>query len=227
MKTTIKQQLIDLAEPEYQQFSAALLPTIDNVLGVRLPKLRTMAKAIAKGDWRSYLASAETDTFEEVMLQGMVIGYAKTDCEERLRHIATFVPKIDNWSVCDSFCIGLTFTKTNKAAVWEFLQPYLASQNEYEVRFGVVMLLDFYIEEAYIQKVFACLDNACADGYYAKMAIAWAVSMCFVKMPEQTIPYLRKNALDDFTYNKALQKITESYRVDSETKKVIRQMKRK
>ncbi|RNB90434.1 DNA alkylation repair protein [Brevibacillus fluminis] len=227
MKTTIKQQLIEMAEPEYQQFSAALLPTIDNVLGVRLPKLRTMAKAIAKGDWRSYLSSAETDTFEEIMLQGMVIGYAKTDCEERLRQIATFVPKIDNWSVCDSFCIGLTFTNTNKAAVWEFLQPYLASQNEYEVRFGVVMLLDFYIEEAYIQKVFACLDNASADGYYAKMAIAWAVSMCFVKMPEQTIPYLRKNALDDFTYNKALQKITESNRVDSETKKVIRQMKRK
>lgn len=216
-----------LSEPAYQKFSAALIPTINNVLGVRLPVLRKLAKELAKGDWRTYLLHAESEYFEEVMLQGMVIGYLQTDVEEILRYVADFVPKIDNWSVCDSFCIGLKFTKTNKKQVWDFLQPYLASDETYDMRFGVVMLLDFYIEDEYISRVLSLLDSVKREDYYVKMAVAWAISICYVKLPERTMSYLENNSLDVFTYNKALQKITESYRVDQDTKKMIRSMKRK
>lgn len=99
MEKTIKEQLFELADEEYQKFSAALIPNINNVLGVRLPELRKLAKKLAKGDWRIYLEQAESEYFEEIMLQGMVIGYVKTDVEEILRYVADFVPKIDNWSV--------------------------------------------------------------------------------------------------------------------------------
>lgn len=227
MELTIKEQLFDLADVEYQKFSAALIPNINNVLGVRLPVLRKLAKQIARGDWRTYLEQAESEYFEETMLQGMVIGYVKTDIEEILRYVADFVPNIDNWSVCDSFCTGLKFTKTNKKRVWDFLQPYLLSDKEYDIRFGVVMLLDFYIEEEYISRVLQLLDGIKHKGYYVKMAVAWAISICYVKLPEPSIIYLKSNSLDDITYNKALQKITESLRVDQETKKMIRSMKRK
>lgn len=227
MEQTIREQIMELAEEDYQKFSAALIPNINNVLGVRIPLLRNLAKQIAKGDWRAYLEQAEQEYFEEVMLQGIVIGYVKTDIEETLRFVAEFVPKIDNWSVCDSFCVGLKFTKKNMEMVWGFLQPYLMSNKEYEIRFGVVMLLDYYIEEGYIDRVLQCLDNISHEGYYVKMAVAWAVSICYVKLPVPTIVFLKENSLDDFTYNKALQKITESYRVDQETKKIIRSMKRK
>lgn len=226
MEKTIREQLFELIDSDYQKFSAALLPNISNVLGVRLPELRKIAKVIAKGDWRSYLETAPSEYFEEVMLQGMVIGYVKADIEESHSYVADFVPKIDNWSVCDSFCLGLKFTKENKERVWEFLQPYLSSKEEYEIRFGVVMLLNFYIQEAYIGRVLNLLDNAKHEGYYVKMAVAWAVSMCYVKLPEPTMVYLKHNTLDDFTFNKALQKITESYRVDNATKSLIRSMKR-
>jgi 3-methyladenine DNA glycosylase AlkD len=228
VEKTIKEQLFELADEGYQKFSAALIPNINNVLGVRLPVLRKLAQKKAMGDWRTYLEQADSEYFEEIMLQGMVIGYVKTDIEEILLYVADFVHKIDNWSVCDSFCIGLKFTKTNKRLVWDFLQPYLTSKNEYDIRFGVVMLLDFYIEEEYIIEVLQLLDNIRHDGYYVKMAVAWAVSICFVKLPEPTMIYLKSNSLDDdFTYNKALQKITESFRVDPETKKRIRDMRRK
>ncbi|MED0705314.1 DNA alkylation repair protein [Aneurinibacillus aneurinilyticus] len=213
-------------DTDYQKFSAALIPTINNVLGVRLPELRKIAKKIVKGDWRTYLETAKDEYFEEIMLQGMVIGYVKTDIEELLSYVALFVPKIDNWSVCDSFCTGLKFTKENKERVWEFLQPYLSSKKEYEIRFGVVMLLDFYIETEYIERVLNLLDRVKHEGFYAKIAVAWAVSICYVKLPDSTMEYLRNNTLDDFTYNKALQKITESKRVDKETKNLIRSMKR-
>ncbi|BBH19703.1 hypothetical protein Back11_10480 [Paenibacillus baekrokdamisoli] len=223
----MKEQLFELAEEDYRKFAAALIPNINNVLGVRLPLLRKLAKKVAKDDWRTYLEHAESEYFEEIMLQGMVIGCVNTDIEDILRYTAEFVPKIDNWSVCDSFCIGLKFTKTNMQRVWLFLQPYLLSDKEYDIRFGVVMLLDFYIHEEYISSVLQLLDGVKNEGYYVKMAVAWAVSICYVKFPEPTLAYLKHNSLDDFTYNKALQKITESYRVDAETKTMIRSMKRK
>ncbi|MEK3724972.1 DNA alkylation repair protein [Paenibacillus sp. FSL H8-0034] len=227
MEITIKEQLIELAEEKYQKFTAALIPNINNVLGVRLPELRKLAKMIAKGDWRTYLEQADGEYFEEVMLQGMVIGYIQTDSTELLRYVADFVPKIDNWSVCDSFCIGLKFTLANKETMWEFVQPYLVSKQDYDIRFGVVMLLNYYIEEEYISRVLERLDSIKHEGYYVKMAVAWALSICFVLLPEPTMIYLKSNSLDKMTYNKALQKITESYRVDQETKSLIRSMKRK
>ncbi|NGP59273.1 DNA alkylation repair protein [Paenibacillus thiaminolyticus] len=227
MDTTIRAQIMALADEKYRQFSASLIPNINNVVGVRLPELRKLARNIAKGDWRAYLAQADSDYFEEVMLQGMVIGCAKADVEEILHHIAAFVPKIDNWSVCDSFCSGLKITSLHKERVWEFIQPYLESDKEYDIRFGVVMLLNYYVDELYIHRVLERLDRITHEGYYVKMAVAWAVSICFVKLPDITMDYLRSNSLDDFTYNKALQKITESYRVAPETKALIRSMKRK
>ncbi|OXM83425.1 DNA alkylation repair protein [Paenibacillus rigui] len=227
MERTIREQLQERAEGAYRQFAAALIPKIDNIIGVRLPELRRMAKQIARGDWRTYLEEAEADYFEEVMLQGMVIGYAKADADELLQYIAAFVPKINNWSVCDSFCSGLKFTKTDKQKVWSFIQPYLNATDEYAIRFGVVMLLNYYIEEEYIDAVFERFNQIKHEGYYVKMAVAWAISICFVKLPSPTRAYLTHNVLDDVTYNKALQKITESNRVDQRTKTWIRSLKRK
>jgi 3-methyladenine DNA glycosylase AlkD len=225
MELSIREQLLELADEEYRKFSSSLLPTIDHVIGVRLPELRKLAKSIARSDWRTYLKQAEDDYFEEVMLQGMVIGYAKAELEELLSHVADFVPKIDNWSVCDSFCTGLKFTSANKERVWAFIQSYLRSENEYELRFGVVMLIFYYVDEPHIQSVLSLLDSIRHDGYYVKMAVAWAISVCYVKQPEKTMNYLLNHSLDSFTYNKALQKITESNRVNPETKLKIRQMK--
>jgi len=227
MNKTVRERIFELADEEYRHFHSALVPGSDNIVGVRLPRLRELAKELAKGDWRNYISSAQDDYYEEIMLQGLVIGYAKADIEEISRYAATFVPKINNWAVCDSFCNSLKITKKHMAQVWDFLQPYLRSREEFELRFGIVMLLSFYIEDEYIDRVLALLDGARHKGYYVKMAVAWAVSICFVKYPEKTMAYLQKNSLDDFTYNKALQKIIESFRVDKETKTIIRSMKRK
>lgn len=227
MRNAILKQLMELKEEEYQKFQASLIPNCNNMLGVRIPELRKIAKEIAKEDWQTYLKNAKDTFFEEVMLQGMVIGYIKTDIEICLKYIEQFVPKITNWSICDSFCAGLKFTKNNRKKVWNFLAPFLSSKHEFELRFGIVMLLNYYIEEEYINKVLVQLNSIQHEGYYVKMAIAWAISFCFVKYPEQTILLLKSNNLDDFTYNKALQKITELNRVDQDTKNMIRQMKRK
>jgi len=226
VEASIHEQLLALSEPEFQKFSSSLLPGTNNILGVRLPALRKLAKKIAKGDWRAYLASEEDRSFEEIMLQGMVIGYVRADLPELLERIAAFVPKIDNWSVCDSFCSGLKIARKEPEAIWDFLQPYLHTEREFEARFGVVMLLFYFIEDLHIRRVLTLLDQIPSKEYYARMAVAWAISICFVRFPALTMEYLKtENSLDDFTYHKALQKITESNCVNRETKAVIRRMK--
>ena len=227
MERAVRERIFSLADNKYQVFLSKIVPNANNIIGVRSPLLRKLAKEIAKGDWRKYLATAESDYFEEVMLQGLVLGYVRADAEEILGYVVEFIPLIQNWAVCDSFCNGLKFTKEHKERVWDFLQPYLTSSAEYEIRFGVVMLLEYYIEENYVVRVLAHLDAVKHPGYYVKMAAAWAISLCYIKFPQITMDYLRNNSLDDFTYNKALQKIIESYRVNQDTKKIIRSMKRK
>ncbi|MCI8352768.1 MAG: DNA alkylation repair protein [Clostridia bacterium] len=227
MNEEIEKRIFELADTEYKEFHSGLCPNTNNIVGVRVPVLRNYAKELAKSDFRTYLNNAKDDYYEETMLQGMVIGLSKMDIEERLNYIKKFVPKINNWAICDVFCAGLKFTNKNKEIVWEFLKVYNNSVEEFELRFFIVMLLDFYITDKYINEVISILDNIKHEGYYVKMAIAWTISVAYIKYPETTIKYLMNNTLDDFTYNKALQKIIESYRVSNSDKKIIRSMKRK
>ncbi|MEA4804634.1 DNA alkylation repair protein [Acetobacterium wieringae] len=223
----LRDELVALSEEKYQKFSSRLTPGTDTILGVRLPALRKIAKRIAKADWRAYLATARDDSFEETLLQGMVIGYIDVELAERLALIEAYLPKIDNWSVCDSFCTGLKFTKQHQEEVWLFLQPYLKSNEVYEIRFGVVMFITYFVEDSYLEPMFRNFNAIDCDNYYVKMAVAWAITSCFTVFPEMTMIYLKANDLDDFTYNKALQKITESRQINPEMKVRIRCMKRK
>lgn len=228
-KDTIRETLEEMAEPAFQKFASSLIPDIprESVLGVRLPKLRKMAAQIAKGDWKAYLDQAGEDSYEEVMLQGMVIGKIQAPLPEILEHVRAFLPKIDNWSTCDSFCAGLKLPKIYPDEMWDFIQPYFRSREGYEIRFAVVMLLDYYVEETYRDRAFQILNEIRHDSYYVKMAVAWAVSIFYIRFPRDTIAFLGDCSLDDDTYNKALQKIVESRAVDAGVKEEIRRMKRR
>ncbi len=227
MREEIKRRLLELSEEQYRNFSSALLPNIDNVLGVRLPKLRKLAKEIySSGRWPEYLLDFEPEYMEETMLQGMLIGLIKAEPEELLRYTRDFVPKINNWAVCDTFCNSLKFTKNNQELVWNFLKPYLASKKEYDIRFAAVMLLNFFVDDKYILKVLEELDKLQTDDYYAQMAIAWAVSICFIKFPDKTYEYLWHSHLSNWIFNKAIQKCIESYRISTEVKEKLQLLKR-
>ena len=223
----IYQQLMEWAEPDFGTFSAGLIPGEEHVLGVRLPLLRSYAKELAKGDWQTYLSQASDDSMEEIMLQGMTLGYVKASFEEKKPYLDVFVGKIDNWSVCDSTCSGMKpQSGEDVEAFFAYAVCLAKDRREFVARFGIVMLLDHFITDTYIDEVLQVLDEVSHDGYYVKMAVAWAISICYVKFEEKTMVLLRENTLDDFTYNKSLQKITESYRVTKEDKARIRSMKR-
>lgn len=221
----IRKILLENSDEKYRKFSSSLIPNTDNLLGIRIPFLRKFAKNIAKTCAEEFLREKNCEYFEETMLQGMVIGLVKTDIAQRFELIKDFLPKIKNWSVCDCFCCGLKFTKDNRKEVLEFLKPYIKSENEYEVRFAAVMLLDYFVNEEYIDTTLALLNEFTHEAYYAKMAVAWAISICYINYPDKTFEFLKRTKISPWVFNKSIQKITESIKIGKNLKDKARALR--
>ena len=140
-------------------------------------------------------------------------------------NLKEFVPKIDSWAVCDTTCSNLKITKKYQKEMWDFLENYIKSNKEFEIRFAVVMYLNYYLTDEYIDKVLERIDKITSKDYYAQMAIAWMLSFAYIKQKDKTIEYIKNNNLDKFTQNKAIQKICESYRVSKEEKDNLKKYK--
>lgn len=226
LRDEIRRELESMGEPEYRAFSSGLLPGVERIIGVRLPRLRAFAGRIAaRKSWRNWLeeclrVSHPEEYFEEVMLQGMVIGCADMESSspgnawrKRTSLARAFVPKITNWSVCDSFCSGLKALALDREALREALAPYPRSEREFEARFGAVMIMMYFPEREYLAWALESLDAARHPGYYARMGVAWALSVCYMRFPGETLEYLRSGAPDRETLGMTLRKIRESRRV--------------
>ncbi|MBQ9936419.1 MAG: DNA alkylation repair protein [Lachnospiraceae bacterium] len=224
----IRSRLESMAETKYKEFSQALIPGCRPMLGVRIPALRTFAKELAKDDWKTYLDNAVDDSFEEVNLQGFVTGYAKADYDTIVPYVKKYVAKINDWSLCDGFCATLKITKKYKPEFKELLKEYSHKDTEFDQRFVAIMLMDYYLEDEDIDETLVMLDGLKHDSYYRQMGVAWAVATAMAKQREKTLEYMQpgNNTLDDWTYNKAIQKMIESYRISDEDKSMLRTMKR-
>ena len=217
----------ELVDEKYREFHSGLCPDTNNILGVRVPVLRDYAKSLMDEDWKETYKNIGNNYYEEIMLQGMMIGLAKISLKEHLEYLEKFIPKIDNWAVCDITCAGFKFVKKNREKVFKFLQKYLKSSREFEIRFAIVMLLDHYIVDEYVDQVIQILDTVNhKEYYYVRMAVAWTLSIIYIKYPQKALKYLKSNNLDNETFNKTLQKILESNRVNKSDKNKIRKMKR-
>lgn len=225
----IKDILNEYIDEKFKDFTSALIPGSRPILGVRVPVLRKIAKEIAKGDWKTYLREATEDTYEEVVIKGFVIGYAKAELEVLLPYIAEHIEKINDWSLCDGFCSNLKVVEKHREEFLEFLLPYAKIDDEFKQRVVAVMLMTYYLTDDYIDISLKVLDSLKNEKYYCKMAVAWTIATAWAKQREKTYCYMQdgNNTLDNWTYNKAIQKMVESYRVSDEDKEMLRQMKRR
>lgn len=227
MGNKIRQDLFAMQDLKYKEFHGSLCPDMDNIIGVRIPKLREYAKELYKCNNLKDI-KIEDKYYEELVIQGMLIGFqTKEPIEEIIKQVEEFIPKINSWAVCDTFCAGLKITKKYQTEMFKVIKRYLKSTQEYQVRFAIVMLLDYYINDQYIDQVLQILDNVKLEKYYVQMANAWAISICLIKYYNKTLDFLNTTKIDDFTYNKGIQKALESYRITNDQKEYLRTLKRR
>lgn len=209
----LKTELISLSEEKYQKFSSKLTPNINNILGVRLPILRKLAKKIIAENYQVFLKQNDNEFFELTMLEGMIIGYLPA--QEQKKYIKKFIPKINNWAVCDSFCCDI------KNITKEFIEPYFNSKYEYDLRFAFVIMLNYFVDTdyKYVIKKISEFDN---EQYYAKMAAAWCLSICIIKNFENCTKDLKSTNINPWVFKKGITKAIESKRLTEEQKKELK-----
>lgn len=227
MINRIINKLNELKDIKYRDFSSSLNPTALPMIGVRIPELRKIAKDIVNENPKYFLDNNPMSCFELVSLHAMVIGYMKEDIDIVLKYLETFIPMINDWSVNDTLCQTFKIAKKHQEKVWDFLSNYYNTNSEFELRVVVVMMLCHFINDKYVNLVIDFIDQTKNNGYYYKMGCAWCLQVIMVKYPQICLDYLYNNNLDDWIFNKAIQKMIESYRVSDDVKEVIRKLKRK
>ena len=215
----LRRELESLADPTYKAFNESLLPGVETAYGIRLPQMRQVAKALLRQDPVGFLEHFQPNCYEETQLRGLVIGGMKLPWEEKRPLVEDFLPRIDNWAVCDTFCGSLKpRSPQDVPLMWEFLKPLYASDEEYKARVAAVMQLSHFVDAAHLEEGLGLLGQVRHPGYYAKMAVAWALSIWFVKFPQETESLLAQRAFEPWVQNKAIQKVRESRRVSKEDK---------
>lgn len=210
-----------LGDETYRIFNESLIPGVRKTYGVSIPKLRIVARELLQEDWRALLNETSHQTQEEFLLEALIITQAPIPLIERMQLITSFIPKIDNWAVCDTFCTGWKFRPKESDAVWQFILPYFQSAAPFERRFGIVMLLSHFLTDAYLDPALQLLQQTNTEEYYVAMAAAWAYSVAFIRYPNKVLPILQSNHLSADVQNKTIQKIRDSRRVSAESKALV------
>lgn len=212
------------SQPQYQQFSQKLSPQETNILGVRIPELHRYVDTWVKQPLDITVFSMFTnESFEETMVEGLLIGKGPWTTGQRLMLIENYLPKITGWSLCDTFC---KFIKDVDQKYWPLIRQCAQSNQEFYQRFALVMLLEHFNQRQYVDEILVIVSNIRPVGYYSQMAIAWLLSMMYVKEPQSITVFLNNQNLDFWTHNKTIQKIIESKQVSIGKKQQLRKLKR-
>ena len=229
---TYEELLADLAamkDERYRVFSERIVNVpAGSSVGVRTPLLRDYGKKLVKGDGfdLDLLLSFPNDVFEVRLLKCFAVGYQKMPFADKKRYIARCVPMIDGWGVCDLFCSTLKKIKKHREEFLPEIRKYVAEGTEFSQRFGYIMLLGCYMEQAYLPEIFSLLQEAKTQYYYTHMGAAWLIAEILVKFYEEGIAFLKTCLLEPKTVNKSIQKARESYRLTEEQKNYLKSLKK-
>jgi hypothetical protein cdivTM_08458 len=229
MPEDIVTQLTDLAQgnESYAAFNQRIVNTKMPVIGVRVPDLRRLARGLAPNmsaaDISKLLLKAQNESFDYVLLCGLLITHARLDDQMAIDLTKQYLPCVDSWAHIDTF---VEKKRRFAGEVWRgFALECLQSEAEFTVRYGVISLMTNFLDEAHIDQVFAVLRNVKHDGYYVKMALAWLYATAAVHFFELTLAELENGHIDAWTRNKAYQKMRESRRFTPEQQAVISKKK--
>ena len=221
--------LEERADEKYREFSSSLVPNCGTMLGVRLPQLRSLAKRLVQENEYSAISRRLLDSsiFEERMVCGMCLGYSAKTFSEIIPRLRRFIRRIDNWSICDSFCASLKIAGRSQNKLSDFILPYFDSKREFDVRFAYVMeLMYLSSNRKYLSYAFKTFDRPVIDKFYARMGAAWALSKFCALYPREITDFMERCRLDHESFSMAVRKICDCRTLDLKTKVRVREIMR-
>ncbi|MDY2637589.1 MAG: DNA alkylation repair protein [Phascolarctobacterium sp.] len=221
----ILQKLQELSDLGYRDFQAKLMPTAakETIIGVRTPAMRALAKELKGTELAAeFMKELPHQYFDENQLHAFLINELK-DYDECLQELERFLPYVDKWATCDQ--LSPKVLKKQPEATLEAIRKWMASQHVYTIRFGMEMLMSFYLDAWFKPEYLAWVAADRNDEYYVKMMVAWFFATALAKQYEATVPYLEQRLLPEWSHKKAIQKACESYRITKEQKEYLRTLK--
>lgn len=221
----LEQRLFSLQDLEYKSFHCRLMPTVDpgRVIGIRTPALRAFAKEFTKQpEAAQFLSCLPHDYYEENNLHGFLISAIK-DTGKAISELNRFLPYVDNWATCDMIS-PKAFGKESPLILPQ-IRAWMGDSHTYTIRFGIGMLLKFYLDERFSPEHLDWVAEVCSEEYYVRMMAAWYFATALAKQYDAALPYMTERRLPAWTHNKAIQKAIESNRIPPETKAFLRNLK--
>ena len=208
-----------LADLPFKEFSQRIIKSNKQMIGVKIPLLKKVANEILKNEELSYLDECEFKFFEDTLIFGLII--AKLDEEEFFKYLPTYLSHVDSWAHIDSFVPTIKFIKKNKDKFFDVIKNNLFTAKDFCLRFYLVCLMNYYLDDERLDFVLSAVESCDGKGYYNDMAIAWLLSVAFIKRQEKVLLFLKNCKLSNFTLNKTISKIRDSLRVTRETKSLL------
>ena len=217
----------EIKDEKYKKFTEKLVPNVssEHIIGVSIPKLRALAKKLLKErkeDCELFLKEGDHKTLEENILHALFICECK-DINTALSYTEKFLPYIDNWMVCDVF-LPKIFGK-HLDIILEKIKTWICLKKPFTVRFGIGLLLKYFLDDAFNIEYLSWVANIKSDEYYVNMMRAWFFAEALVKQQDDALPFLKDGKLPTWVHNKAIQKACESRRVLDSLKMELKKMK--
>lgn len=219
----IQSRLFEMQDPAYREFNAKLIPGVHAMIGVRVPQLRAFAKKLRKeGGYETFLSTLPHTYYEENTLHAFLIE-SIPEYSEFLPEINRFLPYIDNWATCDM--LRPKSIKKHRPEFLEEIRIWLESEKTYTIRFGLNMLMSFYLDDLFTTEIPELAAQVESKEYYVNMMQAWFFATALAKQWDAVIPYIQENRLSPWVHNKTIQKCVESYRITPEQKEYLKKLK--
>lgn len=213
-----------LSEEKFKSFSKKIMAANKPLIGVRTPSIKAIAKKISKDNPTEYIAECKFGYYEDTLLYGLVI--ATLPKNDFFKYLPTYLAHCDSWAHIDVLVPEIKFAKKDKCELFDYVEKHIVTDEGFYLRFCIITLMDYFLPEKlnYILKTLEKIDG---KGYYNDMAIAWLLSVAFVKNRDETFEYLNYDKLSNFTHNKTISKIRDSFRVSAEDKELVKRLVRK
>ena len=215
--------LESLQDLEYKKFHEGIANTKLKVIGIRMPILKKIAREISKSNREKYLGSIDKDYYESIMIYGLVLAQSGEEYIDR--YILDFIKLIDNWAICDTFCSSLKVVNKKLGKYWMYFTSLIDLKNEFQTRVSIIIMMNYYLNDNYIDRVLKIVCSIKSDYYYVNMGISWLLSVAIISYKDKVLNILESKCLGKFVQNKTISKIQDSYRIDKDLKEYVKKFR--